>query len=431
MTLIDLGDVRDEPVPDPRERPPRAVGRPTRIVAVLAVALLSLAGAAPPNQPAFFTVPAAPTTTAFVHGDRLFLIAPAEQSADRAGTLTAYAVPTRGRGPLSPLWWASLPFGGGSAADVVGDVLVVTADVPRDGAGRSYAFDVATGRPRWDLPGSLAGTGDPLLLYTRGGQGPAAVSGVDPATGRVRWSVPTPLESTTFRFGPDGLDGLDRIVLSPSTGPAEVWDARSGQRLVSRDLRSGELSVRQRAQPVGDLLLTVRHHAELVTAYGLAELDRRWEIRLGLVAYFEPCGGLICAVGRTGGITALDPATGETRWRATHWFGVLTERGGRVLVSRRGTGLQEPFAILDAATGRLVAELGSWDLIGWDRLDGRLTAVRPAGTGRLVFGELDVAGGRVHRLDMLTGVSGNCQAGRKVLLCRMLTGEYGVWRLAD
>ncbi|SCG71458.1 outer membrane protein assembly factor BamB family protein [Micromonospora coxensis] len=429
MALIDLGDVREEPVTDPGERPPRAVGRPARIVAVLVTALLTLAGAAPPDRPAFFTVPATPTTAAFVHGDRLFVVAPAEQSAERTGELTAYAVPARGRGTLTPLWRASLPLplGGASAsAFVVGDVVLVTADVAAEGAARSHAFDAATGRPRWNLPGSPASTGDPLLLYT-GGQGPDAVSAVDPATGRVRWSVPTLPDATSFRFRPDGLD---RIVLSPSTGPVEVWDARSGQRLVSRDLRPDGLSVWQRAQPVGDLLLVVRHHAALVTAYGLGELDRRWEVRLGLVGYFEPCGALICAHGQTGGITALDPATGATRWRVDRWAGVLTEQGGRLLVSGPGSGSQESFAILDAATGRLVADLGTWDLIGWDPVDGRLTAVRPAGTGRLVLGELDVAGARAHRRDLLTGVTGNCRTGRTVLLCRMTGGEYGVWRLA-
>ncbi|MGB2570818.1 PQQ-binding-like beta-propeller repeat protein [Micromonospora citrea] len=427
MALIDLGDVREEPVAGPRDRPPRTVGRPARIVAVLVVALLTLAGAAAPDRPAFFTVPTAPTTTAFVHGDRVFLVAPTEGS---AGELTAYAVPARGRGPLTPLWRASLslPTGVGAAsAYVVGDVVVVNADTSRDGAARSYAFDVATGRPRWDLPGSLASTGDPLLLYAGVRDGSGTVSAVDPATGRVRWSVPTLPDATSFRFRPDGLD---RIVLNPSAGPVEVWDARSGQRLVSRDLRPDGLSVWQRVQPVGDLLLMVRQNAALVTAYGLAELDRRWEIRLGLVGYFESCGALICAHGQTGGITALDPATGATRWRVTRWGRMLTTQGDRLLVSEQAAGNYESYTVLDAATGRVAADLGIWELIGWDPADGRLTAVRPAGTGRLVLGELDVAGGRVHRRDLLTGVSGNCQAGREVLLCRMLGGEYGVWRLA-
>ncbi|MEV4489776.1 PQQ-binding-like beta-propeller repeat protein [Micromonospora coxensis] len=426
MALIDLGDVREEPVADPDDRPPRAVGRPARIVAVLLVVLLTLAGAAPPDRPAFFTVPATPTTSAFLHGDRLFLVAPTEGS---TGEVTAYAVPARGRGRLTPLWRASLPLplGGASAsAYVVGDVVVVSADVSREGTSRSHAFDVATGRPRWNLPGGLASTSEPLLLYSGDGQGAGTVSAVDPATGRVRWSVPTLPEATSFRFRPDGLD---RIVLSPSAGPVEVWDARSGRRLASRDLRPDGLSVWQRAQPVGDLLLVARHQAALVTAYGLGELDRRWEIRLGLVGYFESCGPLICAHGQTGGITALDPATGATRWRVTRWAGVLTEQDGRLLVSGPGSGSQESFAILDTATGRLVADLGTWDLIGWEPPDGRLLAVRPAGTERLVLGDVDVAGGRADRLDMLTGVSGNCRAGRELLVCRMLAGEYGVWRL--
>ncbi|MBM0260533.1 PQQ-binding-like beta-propeller repeat protein [Micromonospora sp. 4G55] len=344
------------------------------MAAALVLSLVSLAGAAPAAAPTSFTVPARSTTTAFLSADRLFVVEPADVPAGRGGQLTAYAVPAAGDGPLAPLWRTPLPAAGTEGAVFVHrDVVLVTAgslDAPR----RAFAFDLGTGRLRWERPGHLVPAGDALLALETGGAEAGRVSSVDPATGRVGWSVATPVEATTYRVRPDGVD---RIVASPSSGQVEVWDARTGARLRSADIRPGELPVYQRSQSVDELLLVVRDTAALVTAYGLDELDRRWEIRLGLVAYFAACGPLLCAYGQTGGMWALDRATGDVRWRATRWHETLVEREGRMLVRGPGSGAQDSFAVLDTATGRAVADLGTWEVSGRYPAEDRPIGVRP------------------------------------------------------
>ncbi|MER6595465.1 PQQ-binding-like beta-propeller repeat protein [Micromonospora purpureochromogenes] len=427
MALIDLGDVREESAPEPPRRPPRTVGRPARVAAALVLTLVSLAGAAPVAAPASFAVPARSTTTAFLQGDRLFLLDPADAPAGRGGQLTAYAVPAVGDGPLEPLWRTPLPAAGTDGAVFVHrDVVLVTGGSVEAGPRRALAFDLATGRLRWERPGHVAPAGDALLAVENESEEPGRVSSVDPATGRVDWSVATPVEATTYRFRPDGVD---RIVASPSSGQVEVWDARSGVRLRSADLRPGELPVHQRSQSVDELLLMLRDNAALVTAYGLDELDRRWEIRLGLVAYFAACGPLLCAYGQTGGMWALDRATGDVRWRATRWHETLIEREGRMLVRGPGSGAQDSFAVLDTATGRAVTDLGTWEVSGRYPAEDRPIGVRPADGDRLFVAELDVAGGRTRVLEVLAGVTGDCQAGPRLLLCRRSGGGFGIWRL--
>ncbi|MGN9892661.1 outer membrane protein assembly factor BamB family protein [Micromonospora sp. L31] len=427
MALIDLGDVREEPVPEPGRRRPHTVGRPARVAAALVLTLVSLAGAAPVTAPASFTVPARSTTTAYLQGDRLFLLEPADAPAGRGGQLTAYAVPEAGDGPLAPLWRTPLPAAGTDGAVIVHrDVVLVTGGSVEGGPRRALAFDLGTGRLRWERPGHVAPAGDALLAVENEGEEPGRVSSVDPATGRVDWSVATPVEATTYRFRPDGVD---RIVASPSSGQVEVWDARSGVRLRSVDLRPGELPVHQRSQSVDELLLMLRDNAALVTAYGLDELDRRWEIRLGLVAYFAACGPLLCAYGQTGGMWALDRATGDVRWRATRWHETLVEREGRMLVRGPGSGAQDSFAVLDTATGRAVADLGTWEVSGRAPAEDRPIGVRPADGDLLFVAELDVAGGRTRVLEVLAGVTGDCQAGTRLLLCRRSGGGFGIWRL--
>lgn len=422
MALIDLGDVREEPAP--ARRPPRHVGRPARVAAALVLTLVSLAGAAPATPRTGFTVPAPPSTRALLQDDRLFLVEPLDGP---GGGLTAYAVPATGRGELTALWRVPLPPVRGADALFVHRDVVLVSGVSEEGPGTTFAFDVATGRLRWQRPGGdVLPAGEALLTVQSGGAEPGRVSSVDPGTGRVAWSVPTSAVHSSYRYA---SDGVDRIVVGLPSGQVEVRDARSGARLRSGDLNPGELPIFHRSQPVGDLLLVVRDQAALVTAYGLDGLERRWEIRLGLVGYFDTCGPLLCAYGQTGGMWALDPGSGAVRWRATRWNGNGPEQGGRVPVIGPGTGSQDAVAILDTATGEVVADLSDWDLIGGQPSDGRLIAARRDGDGRLTVAEVDVAGGRTRTLDVLADVGGDCQTGGRLLLCRRVGGSYGIWRL--
>ncbi|MFJ6197064.1 PQQ-binding-like beta-propeller repeat protein [Micromonospora sp. NPDC092111] len=428
MTVIDLGELRDDVGPEPPRRPPRAVGRPLRVAVVLVLALSVLAGAAPAVPRAAFVVPARLGASALLHGEQVFLLEPGDNPTGGVFRLSAWTVPASRRTPPALRWQVVVPLVDGSGGmRVHADLLLLTgASGGPDGVFRTFAFERDTGRLRWHQPGSGVEAGHDLLFADYGTEGPMLVHSVDPDTGRVRWSAPMPPEATSYRFA---ADGVDRIVAAPPPGPVEVWDARRGVRLHSAHLDPGGSPSAVHVEVVGDLLLLVRANADLITGYGVDGLDRRWEVTLPVPSFFTSCGKLICAMGRAGGVRALDPATGRTVWSDARWELAAFERDGRMLASAPGQGIWRPFVVLDTDTGRVVADLGSWNLAQRTTVDGPLLGARLAGRGRVMVAEVDVAAARARVLDVLPAVSGDCQADADLLLCRLVDGAYGVWRL--
>ncbi|MFG3696651.1 PQQ-binding-like beta-propeller repeat protein [Micromonospora sp. NPDC047620] len=425
MTLIDLGELRDEPDGEtPLPRPPRAVGRPLRAALVLALLVATLAGAAPAPERFSFVVPARLGSEAFLDGDRLYVVERAEDEPGGTVDVRAYTLPARtpadGRAP-APLWRARLLAPGRFWQVQTGPGVVLLSIAGDQSVGQTIALDPATGRERWRQAGyhwaDVAGT---LLMQDAG-----ALRSVDPASGRALWSVPTPPEGVHFGLR-DGL--VERIVLVSSDGRAEVRDPRSGGLLYAAELRLDGQPAIGRVMTTDDLLLVLWPRNGVVTAYGLDGLRPRWEARVPMVEHVTDCGEVLCAAGQTGGFHALDPATGAVRWTAEGWMGVLSGREGRLLAHAPGS-TGERFSVLDAATGRQVADLGTWQLMPWHDATDRFLAVRPAASGGgLVVGELDVVAGRSRVVDVLRDASGDCRGGTDTVLCRLRTGEYGVWR---
>ncbi|MFG3704892.1 PQQ-binding-like beta-propeller repeat protein [Micromonospora sp. NPDC047670] len=423
MTVIELGELRDGPDREALPRPPRAAGRPLLVALVLALLVATLAGAAPTPERRSVVVPARVGSEAFLDGDRFYVVEPAEGEPEGTVEVRAYALPERtpaaGRATV-PLWRARVPAGGRfwQVQSVPGVLLfAVTGE---QSLGETVALDPGTGRQRWRQPGhpwsDPAGT---LLVQTAD-----SVRSVDPASGRALWSVRTPPEGAHLDVG-DGL--VERIVLVAADGAVQVRDRRSGDLLHAADLRPDGQPAFGQAVVVHDLLLLVRPWAGTLTAYGLDGLRPRWEVRLLTVDHVSECGRLLCVGGSDVGFRALDPATGAVRWTGKGWLGVLSGRGGRLLALVSGPA-GERFAVLDAATGRQVADLGTWQLMPWHD-DDRLLAVRPAASGGgLVVGELDVAAGRARVVDVLPDASGQCRGGTDTVLCRLRSGEIGVWR---
>ena len=425
MTVIDLGELRDDSGPEPAPRRARPAAAPYRSLAVLVAVLVSVAGGAPAPERPWAAVPAGPGAEAFLTGDRLYVVERAVPDRDEAGQLVAYRVPEAG--PSPELWRTSLP-GDGAVVGLLeraGMVLLVGPVGGDSGPYRTAAVDARTGRPGWQQAGVAVTVGDVVLIESLGPDGVTAIRRVDPPTGRTLWSVPTPQEGLSLNAGPDGID---RVVLAPPSGDVEVRDVASGARLVARNIRPGELPTWQRTQVVGDLLLVIRNGDGTITGYDLDRLDRRWTARLSLVGYVDRCGVLLCAYRQTGGMWALDPATGATRWTDARWQAVLREVGGRLLVSWADA-VGARYAVVEAATGRLLADLGAWELAGGDDPADPLIGVRRRGDGRLLVAELDVSTGRAQVLDALPDVLGNCRARGHVLICRRVAGGFGLWRL--
>ncbi|SCL22183.1 hypothetical protein GA0070624_2481 [Micromonospora rhizosphaerae] len=425
MTVIDLGELRDEAAPGPSPRRPRSATRLYRCLAVLVVALVTLAGAAPVPGRTGAIVPGGPGAEAFLVGDRLYVLEVAHPGGGAwRRQLVAYRL-TPGH-QLPVLWRTSLPDGGNDVGLLERDGTVLLTGRSAENTGyETSTVDTRTGRPGWRQPGVAVVGHDAVLVQSVEDEGMTAIRRVDPSTGRTLWSVPIPATGTHLRFGPEGID---RIVLARPSGDVEVFDASSGARLIARNIRPGELPTWQRTQVVDELLLVIRDNGGSVTAYGLDGLELRWTARLSLVGYVEVCGELLCAYRQTGGMWALDPATGSTWWTDPRSQSVLRVTGGRFLVDRAdATGSR--YAVVEAATGRLLADLGTWEVARWADPADPVIGIRRGRDGRLLVAELDVAAGRARVRDALPDVLGDCRFGGDVLVCRRIDGRLGLWRL--
>ncbi|MDI5944218.1 hypothetical protein QLR68_40000, partial [Micromonospora sp. DH15] len=126
-------------------------------------------------------------------------------------------------------------------------------------------------------------------------------------------------------------------------------------------------------------------------------------------------------------LSGLDPATGGVRWTNPRWQTVVAVRGDRLLViaDDQAGGTASHLGVLDAATGREVADLGRWDLAFSRTPDGPYYGTRPdrAGGG-LVVVELDLAGAVARLRDVLPDAAGDCAADGRDIVCRRQAGTY-------
>ncbi|MFF3865125.1 PQQ-binding-like beta-propeller repeat protein [Micromonospora sp. NPDC001898] len=429
MTVIDLGELRGDVEPDPPPRPPRAVGRPLRVALAGAVALLALASSAPLVRPASAVMDGRLGREVRIAGGRLYVADPEMPGAGGTRGVTAYANPAGAGSALRPLWRTSAP-GGEGLFQVLehGGFVLITGGGGRDGGMvETVALDAASGRQRWRQPGFPVPTVGGGLLLSGGGDDETAdpLRVVDLPSGRPRWSAPVDRGRTAHHYR--GAE-IDQVVLIPESGRIEVRDAGSGAVLRVGDTRPGGYPSSVFA---GDLLL-VRANSGVggdyrVTAYGLDALDRRWELALSANEYLEECGDLLCVGGREAGLSALDPATLRPRWVNPRWQRFVAARGGRLLVAADDRVVAPDLAVLDAATGRTIAELGRWELVLNQGPDEPLFGGRRTREGGLLVAELDPARAVARWLDVLPDVVEDCYSSGRDLLCRRANGTHG-WR---
>ncbi|WFE34433.1 PQQ-binding-like beta-propeller repeat protein [Micromonospora sp. WMMD975] len=417
MTVIDLGELRDEaPTPGPAARPPRAVGRPFRTALALLVALVTLAAGAPPARSAVGAIPGGPGSTAFLSEDRVYVVRPPHGWPDTERELVAYRV---GR----ELWRTPLP-GIGDVMSVwqAGGRVLAAVRTGDDQEWETVALDAGTGASRWRQPGIAVPAGDGLLLFPAGGSAPRAVRRLAVTDGHTTWTAPTSAD-VQVSYGPSGVE---RLLLRSTAGETVVLDAVTGARLAARNLRPGQPPAQRRMAAVAGLLVEIREAGDAVDAYELDTLRPLWTAELPLVGALERCGALLCAGRSTGGLWALDPATGAVRWTVERWTGVLRAESGHLLVGAEDAGGAR-LAVLAEADGRLVADLGGWGVLGQSEADDGLLLTRPLGGGRLLLAEPDLSGGPPAARDVLTGT--DCTAGRTLLVCRERGGDFTLRRL--
>ena len=172
LSIIELGEVRDEPASVPPARRPRAAGRPTRAAAVLLLTLVLLAAAAP-----------GATADGDVGADlagRLGLPHRGRHRRRRRGDTHRGPVPDRlhptranDEGGVRRRWRTSL----GRSGDYVavwaeGGLLLAVGTSTASSVLETTAFDAATGRRLWHQPGVTQRTADDgLLLMDDSGEG--------------------------------------------------------------------------------------------------------------------------------------------------------------------------------------------------------------------------------------------------------------------
>ncbi|MET8200632.1 PQQ-binding-like beta-propeller repeat protein [Micromonospora taraxaci] len=423
LSIIELGEVRDEPASTPVARRPRAAGRPPRSAAVLILALAVLSAATPQPQRAVSVVPASRTSTAYLGGDSVFVVDPPAPEGDRY--LTAYAQPTPPGTGVRRRWQAPLARLGDYLDVRVEQGLVLAMAVSAPGrVFQTIAFDIGSGEQRWQLPGAPQPTADDGLLLTDvRDNGSGALNRIEPDTGRVLWSVPIPAAANHSYHLQEGR--VDRFVLLLATGEVQVHDAGTGRLLRSVDTLPGDREAYQRAQVVDDLVLVVPPGSTRLVGYGLTELEPLWTAEVLLISYVVSCAGLLCAVPQTGGLQVLDPATGVVRWSDSGPDILADIRRGQLLMAKPGRG----YEVWDAATGQVRTGLGEWALIQVLGPGTPLVGVRSGDDGQMVVAELDLVARRPRIVDVLPAIAGSCQASLPMLLCQRLDGTTALWRL--
>ncbi|MEU1605958.1 PQQ-binding-like beta-propeller repeat protein [Micromonospora matsumotoense] len=423
MTVIDLGEVGhpDEPTPPAPRRPRgrRSAGHPGSVALVVLVLLLTMAGAAPgPTRLAPVPVPDVPEPSHLIVGGLLVLAYPSALAPAGSRQLTAVDLAdgrVRWEVTLSPRHQLVVLEG-------VGDDVAVTTDP--GGEPVSMVLDHVDGRTRWRQPGTAVVTRDGGLLLEDLHVDRAAVRGVDPATGAVRWTATAGPATVGYRTGARGIEDL---VLVASAGQAEVYDVGTGVRRLTFPVSPARGDHHHLAQPVGDLLL-VNGEPGRIAAYDLGSGRRRWDttdpVPAGGSAY--ACGDAVC-LGDSSVARVLDPLTGRERWSSDRWAPVEAV-GNRLLGVSFGDGPQR-LALLDAATGRLVAELGEWKTVHQWPFTAPILAVRPVAGGRQLLAELDPTDGTSRVRDVLPGRWDSCWSSQGVLVCWRQRNTLGVWRL--
>ena len=243
-------------------------------------------------------------------------------------------------GPVEELWSVSLgvPHSVGATADdgavyVVGDDGTASAYAADDGS-RSWTADLA------GSPSTAPVVADGVLVVATGRGREGVVTGLDPETGETIWETVTDAAVTAM----DVEDPLvivaasDTLALDPASGDLR-WEqpdgadllaadegrvvVTSGDRVVVRDARSGSLlwkiddDVSAGATPAidGDVVVIAQRSGS-VGAHEARSGEELWEVRpvKARAHVWIDATSVYVNGGPEGGLSALDPKNGKTRW---------------------------------------------------------------------------------------------------------------------
>lgn len=468
--LIDLGLVPQHAAPEADDAPPRAVVvRWRRIVAIALVGMLMLStgGAAPFPPPPIRLIHVTPLDPADLYhlvGDLLVTGAPVAGAEQPDRRFTGFDL-TNGR----RLWsWVVTPdqptaaehMGYGTA--VVDGTLLIMTETGSGRGMRTIAVDPRTGERRWSLP---------YWLYTLPGErfafvfdqifrpesritdrhvGPEqqiylAVDGsayteppiglivraIDMDTGQVRWETPRLPDGDAVVL-PAGGDQPTVLLTVADDGGVEVRDAATGALRHRLDWPGGKPIAAER---VGDVVVVSRTGSDPAAVVYPANLGRPlWSRSLsGSNPFLTGCGPVLCWPDTDTGMTAFDPATGQTLWRLPQQV-QLFSIGARLVQlsdeSRFGR-------VIDAWTGREVGDLTGWRMADQGAVapQGQLRADVPplvlrqnAAAQHTEVGLLQPAEASVRSLGVVPYALSSCNVSSRFLACKAADEQLRIWR---
>jgi WD40 repeat protein len=209
---------------------------------------------------------------------------------------------------------------------------------------KAFAWDVATGKERCQLPGRFRCPAGPALVIADD----TVVRLYDPETGKLRHELVTDsvVGEHPFAFAPDG-----KTLAISAAKTVSLWDVESGKLL--QCLEAPEGGARSLLFDAGGKLLAlVSAYDKPVCVYEVATGKLRQRAAVGYSAAFSPDGAQL-ATGNGQTIRLWEAANGkEIRPRPGH-LGLLRfvalSPNGRTVVAGDGTG--EP-ALWEASTGK-------------------------------------------------------------------------------
>lgn len=433
--FIDLGEdwsVAEERSAAPRRRPARRAP----LAALLLVVVLLLAGGSAVTASSLTplaTIDVAGVSTTQLGGGGVFVA---------GGTGSALFVARYAQDTGALTWRTAVPDRADSLAYLAGAGVLTVWFYSADGANRVTVLDAATGARLWELSGDLypPATPDAKQAMTVAGDSnaPEQARYTDLRTGRAIWTRPVPAQTqvvTTDARAPAGASAF--VVVGTPDGTVTLLARDTGRvlggvkldPLVTQDPATLDPPDVALVRLIGGRLVVARRigtpNGEIAT-YDLPGLTLRW-LRSGLLpGYPWPCGPNLCLSGVPGEMTALDPATGASRWTNEAWQDAADLGGGRLLAFRGG-GVDHA-GILDSATGRLLGDLGFWTMVSGP--DIRM-AFQPVGNGTRTawIGVLDPVRATVRPVALVSGPrTGGCIFRDDVLACITLDAKLRVWR---
>jgi outer membrane protein assembly factor BamB len=422
MTLIELGEVSSGSS-EPPAAPRRADIRRIAVAAVAALCVLTVTGSERPEPRSLPTL-----WTMSVGNDPFTLTSDAVYVLDQeTSALTAYSAADG-----APRWTRALPAPAGwISGEVPGTLLLpmLSSEVVDGGAGNPYpdvlgtvAIDAAGGAVRWRQPGEAAiGTPDVVVLSEWSDTGGLrSLRGVRTGDGTAVWRYDATERISSWTVTGAAPRRPDRLVTVTAAGRIAVRRLADGapvaEATVAWQAGTSPQDDSSYLFSAGPHLLVVHTDGaeQTIIGYDPETLRPRWDRAFPLSAGAFDCGDLLCTGTESGEVTALDPATGEVRWRGSGWEHAEPGGDGMLLVQSRD---QARLSLIDSDTGRPVADFGPGSAVV-DRDAGAVIVMGVAGTQPPRQTVLQYEAGEVFLRGAITLTGGHgCQLAAGRLAC--------------